>query len=139
MQARCQRCNYMFTLAREAVAAALEEVKETRAKHYNVECPKCRRQMSSGSFKICGVCSAQLGQCQLCLAPLKGQKPAAPPKAKLDLKKSGTFEVGKWKYVYKVRRLTGPRARATPSKLDRAGRPETTVIASLAGTVPQPG
>ena len=45
MQARCQRCNYMFTLAREAVAAALEEVKETRTKHYNVECPKCRRQV----------------------------------------------------------------------------------------------
>ena len=43
MQARCQRCGYMFTLSREAVTAALEEVKESQAKHYNVECPKCRR------------------------------------------------------------------------------------------------
>lgn len=43
MQVRCQRCNYMFTLAREAVTAALEEIKETPTKHYNIECPKCRR------------------------------------------------------------------------------------------------
>ncbi len=45
MQARCQRCGYMLTLARDAVAAALEEIKETPTKHYNVECPKCRRQI----------------------------------------------------------------------------------------------
>jgi hypothetical protein len=35
----------MFTLSRDAVTAALEEVKESNAKHYNVECPKCRRQV----------------------------------------------------------------------------------------------
>lgn len=45
MQVRCQRCGNMFTLSREAVAAALEEVKATQAKHYNVECTKCRRQV----------------------------------------------------------------------------------------------
>jgi ribosomal protein S27E len=45
MQVRCQRCGNMFTLSREAMAAALEEVKETQAKHYNVECTKCRRQI----------------------------------------------------------------------------------------------
>lgn len=45
MQVRCQRCGYMFTLGREAVTTALEEVKETQAKHYNVDCPKCRRQI----------------------------------------------------------------------------------------------
>jgi len=45
MQVRCQRCGYMLTLSREAVAAALEEVKQTQAKHYNVDCPKCRRQI----------------------------------------------------------------------------------------------
>ena len=45
MQARCQRCGYMLTLGREAVAAALEEIKETQARHYNVECAKCRRQI----------------------------------------------------------------------------------------------
>ncbi len=45
MQTRCQRCGYMLTLARDAVAAALEEIKETQDKHYNVECPKCRRQI----------------------------------------------------------------------------------------------
>jgi len=45
MQVRCQRCGYMFTLGRQAVDAALEEVKQTQAKHYNVDCPKCRRQI----------------------------------------------------------------------------------------------
>lgn len=45
MQIRCQRCGSMFTLSRDALAAALEEVEQTRAKHYNVECPKCRRQV----------------------------------------------------------------------------------------------
>jgi hypothetical protein len=35
----------MFTLSREAVAAALEEVEQTQAKHYDVVCPKCRRQI----------------------------------------------------------------------------------------------
>ena len=45
MQVRCQRCGYMFTMGREAVTAALEEVAETHARHYNVECPKCRRQI----------------------------------------------------------------------------------------------
>ena len=45
MQVRCQRCGYMFTLGRETVAAALEEIERTQAKHYNVDCPKCRRQV----------------------------------------------------------------------------------------------
>jgi len=45
MQVRCQRCGYMFTLSREIVAAALEEVAQTQAKHYAVDCPKCRRQV----------------------------------------------------------------------------------------------
>ena len=45
MQVRCQRCGYMFTLGRQAVDAALEEVKQTQAKHYNVDCAKCRRQI----------------------------------------------------------------------------------------------
>ncbi len=45
MQVRCQRCGYMFTLSHEAVTAALEEIEQTKTKHYNVECPKCRRQI----------------------------------------------------------------------------------------------
>ena len=35
----------MFTLSHEALAAALEEIGQTQAKHYNVECPKCRRRV----------------------------------------------------------------------------------------------
>ena len=44
MQVRCQRCGYTFTLTREAVAAALEEIEQTNARHYAVDCPKCRHQ-----------------------------------------------------------------------------------------------
>jgi len=32
----------MFSLSREQVAAALEELQEKGMSHYNVECPKCR-------------------------------------------------------------------------------------------------
>jgi len=35
----------MFTLSREAVAAALEEAEQTQARHHDVACPKCRRQI----------------------------------------------------------------------------------------------
>jgi hypothetical protein len=45
MQVRCQRCGFMFTLSRDALAAALEEIGKTPTKHYNIECPKCRRQI----------------------------------------------------------------------------------------------
>jgi uncharacterized protein with PIN domain len=45
MQVRCQRCSYMFTLSREAVAAALEEAEQSEARHYTVDCPKCRHQI----------------------------------------------------------------------------------------------
>jgi transposase-like protein len=45
MKVRCQRCGYTFTLSRESVAAALGQVEQTQAKHYNVDCPKCRRQI----------------------------------------------------------------------------------------------
>ena len=45
MQVRCQRCGYTFTLSRQATTAALKEIEQTPAKHYNVDCPKCRRQV----------------------------------------------------------------------------------------------
>ena len=45
MRVRCQRCGYTFTLGREAVVAALEQVKESKASHYNFDCPKCRRRI----------------------------------------------------------------------------------------------
>jgi hypothetical protein len=35
----------MFTLSREALTAALEEIEKTPTKHHNIECPKCRRQI----------------------------------------------------------------------------------------------
>ena len=45
MQVRCQRCGTMFTLGREAVTAALEELEQTHARHYGVDCPKCRHKI----------------------------------------------------------------------------------------------
>ena len=45
MQIRCQHCSYMFTLSREAVTAAIEEMEQAHARHYAVTCPKCRHQI----------------------------------------------------------------------------------------------
>jgi DNA-directed RNA polymerase subunit RPC12/RpoP len=52
MQVRCQRCSFMFTLSHETLLAALEEVEKTPAKHYNIECPKCRRQIKVPAKEI---------------------------------------------------------------------------------------
>ena len=45
MQVRCQRCGTMLTLSRETIAAAQEEAEQTQARHYAVNCPKCRHQI----------------------------------------------------------------------------------------------
>ena len=39
-------------------------------------CKECGGHTSSGAFKLCGKCSAKLGQCEHCRAALKGAKPA---------------------------------------------------------------
>ncbi|HHS97818.1 MAG TPA: hypothetical protein ENK08_07965 [Chloroflexi bacterium] len=39
---RCQRCGHMFSLSREAVIAALEELREKDLEYYTFECPRCR-------------------------------------------------------------------------------------------------
>ena len=43
MQVRCHKCGWNFTLSRDAIANIMEEVNETKAKHYTMECPKCRQ------------------------------------------------------------------------------------------------
>ena len=52
MQIRCQRCGYKFTLGRQAMTALLEELEQTQAKHYNLDCPKCRRQIKVPAKEI---------------------------------------------------------------------------------------
>jgi hypothetical protein len=42
-QVRCQRCNHMFTLSRDLIAAALGELEQKEQDYYTLECPKCRR------------------------------------------------------------------------------------------------
>ncbi|MBN1955763.1 MAG: hypothetical protein JW900_12020 [Anaerolineae bacterium] len=39
---RCQRCGHMFTLARDLVDAALQELEETEQDYYTLECLRCR-------------------------------------------------------------------------------------------------
>lgn len=39
---RCQRCGHMFSLSVDQVGAALEQLAETGAGHYGLECPRCR-------------------------------------------------------------------------------------------------
>ena len=40
------------------------------------KCVECGGRTSSGAFKLCGKCSAKLGQCEHCRAPLKAPAPA---------------------------------------------------------------
>ena len=42
-QVRCQKCGWSFTLSRSAIANIMEEIGETKATHYTIECPKCRQ------------------------------------------------------------------------------------------------
>jgi phage FluMu protein Com len=39
---RCQRCSKMFSLSRDLVVTALEEVEQKGEDYYTVECPNCR-------------------------------------------------------------------------------------------------
>jgi hypothetical protein len=52
MQIRCQRCGWNFTLSRDALARIVEEIKDSRAKHYMIECPKCRHSIKVQSKKF---------------------------------------------------------------------------------------
>ena len=74
------------------------------------KCVECGGFTGSGAHKLCRKCSAKLGQCEHCRAPLKGAKPQATTKpttqpAKIDWRKSGTYTSGKWKYKYTVHGL----------------------------------
>ncbi len=42
MQVRCQRCGWMQTLGREAIALALAEAQQSHEQHHVVDCPRCR-------------------------------------------------------------------------------------------------
>ena len=39
---RCQRCGHMFSLSRDLVVAALEELAQKEEDHYTIECLRCR-------------------------------------------------------------------------------------------------
>jgi hypothetical protein len=43
MQVRCQRCGWMLTLGREAIAVALAEAQQSHEQHHVIDCPHCRR------------------------------------------------------------------------------------------------
>ncbi|HSR49105.1 MAG TPA: hypothetical protein VLL77_14075 [Anaerolineales bacterium] len=42
MQLRCYRCGWSFSLSREQVEFALENMKAKGDKHYDVRCTRCR-------------------------------------------------------------------------------------------------
>jgi hypothetical protein len=43
MQLRCQNCHRPFAISREGVYAALDQVTSQDLKHYDAQCPHCRR------------------------------------------------------------------------------------------------
>ena len=42
MHVRCQRCGWMFTLGREAIALALAESQQSHEQYHTLDCPRCR-------------------------------------------------------------------------------------------------
>jgi hypothetical protein len=43
LQVRCQKCGWNFTLGRDAITNIMEEIGESKVKHYRIDCPKCRQ------------------------------------------------------------------------------------------------
>ena len=43
MQVRCQRCGWMTTLGRDAIAQALAEAQQSHEQYHMIDCPHCRR------------------------------------------------------------------------------------------------
>ncbi len=43
MQLRCFYCQTMFTLSRETMLAALQQMQSEKLHHFDAHCPKCRR------------------------------------------------------------------------------------------------
>ena len=43
LQIRCQKCGWSFTLGRNAITSIMDEIQESKATHYKVDCPKCRQ------------------------------------------------------------------------------------------------
>ena len=102
------------------------------------KCVDCGGHTGSGAFKLCKACSAKLGQCEHCRAPLKAAakpdkpkqdkaKPAKP--AKIDTAKSGVYKSGRWEYRYQIKQ------RGTRSERKRGvllfGGAEVTAAAKL--------
>jgi len=52
MQVRCQKCGWSFTLGRDAINTIMEEVGESKATHYTLECPKCRHSIKVQTRRI---------------------------------------------------------------------------------------
>lgn len=86
-------------------------------------CQRCGKTTSSKAFRLCAACSARLRQCEHCLAPLGpdgkpsprsqadakkseirilGPESARPEAGKIDLKKSGQYAAGLWRYELEV-------------------------------------
>jgi ribosomal protein S27E len=105
MQVRCQHCGYTFTLSREAVAAALEEIEQTNARHYGVDCPKCRHQTKVPARNVQRFRSA--------IAPPAGEEeirePQVPPGAEGGTARQATSPAPEGR-----RRTRRRRARRTP-------------------------
>ncbi|MCE5278355.1 MAG: hypothetical protein ABFD92_01275 [Planctomycetaceae bacterium] len=66
------------------------------------ECSQCKGMTTSGQFKLCMKCSADMNQCQHCRKALPATQPATSAAAKLDTSKDGTYKSGPWEYRYSI-------------------------------------
>ncbi len=85
------------------------------------KCVVCGKESGGGAFVLCKKCSARLGQCEHCRAPLKGARPVLKS-ARVDTKKSGVYALGKWKYEYNIG-AAGTRNENRLGRLSYDGKP----------------
>ena len=85
-------------------------------------CVVCGGETSSGAFKLCKACSRKLGQCEHCRAALTGAKARPARGAIIDLHKSGSYNIGRWRYDYTIS-AAGSRSEGRHGVLTYGGKP----------------
>ncbi len=85
MQIRCQRCGWMFTLGRDAIALALAEAQQRHEQYHTLDCPRCRH--------VVKVQVAELRRRLPANYPLpEAQPPVAEPKSETGSESGSTPE-----------------------------------------------
>jgi DNA-directed RNA polymerase subunit RPC12/RpoP len=73
----CMRCSRSFTLTNEQIARIVEESRDTKHKHYVVNCPYCRQPSKAPLAQV----RQAYARLQAMTAPAAGEAPVEEPAA----------------------------------------------------------